>query len=133
MGKIEKRFKKGELIGLSWLASHQNPLNTRILSRLRIDKLVTHHVGMFGTDVVLIHQLLDHLSGRFSAMAILIRTMRANRKILKGLELVNPQVVLELSVNNINRFQREVAPPHSRLVSYHKKFKAEFLKKMEGL
>jgi hypothetical protein len=57
----------------------------------------------------------------------------ANGKIFEGFQLMCPQIVLQLAVNNINIFQTKVSATDARLVSDNKKFIAQLLKQVKCL
>jgi hypothetical protein len=78
--------------------------------------------------VILCNKILDHLSRRFSAKAFIVRSMWANGKVFKRLKFRFSEIILKLAMNDIDGFQGEITSSNTRLIGYHKKIVAKFLK-----
>ena len=100
---------------------NQNPINPCIFTRLGINYFVTYHIRVLRVHVVLRDEFLNHLAGRFAAMTIVIRGMRTNSKVLKGLKLMQAHIILKLAMNDINRFKGKITTTDARLISDYKK------------
>lgn len=109
------------------ILSNKYALNTGVPSAFSIDQLITHHVTVIGTQVVLFNQVENHFSRRFPAFALIIGRMGTNGKIFKGSELVFPEIVLQLLVDNVDIFQGKIASADTGLVSNDKKFVPKIL------
>jgi hypothetical protein len=88
---------------------------------------------MSGSQVMFFNEVGNHFSRRFAAFAFIFRRVGANGKIFEGFQLMGPQIVLQLAMDNINIFQTKVSTTNARLVSDNKKFVAQVLKQVKGL
>lgn len=114
-------------------SSGEHSIDACIFSGLSVDDFIADHVAFRGSQVVRLDEIQDHLPGRLAALAEVLGIMGTNREIFKRLELIFPHVVLELTVNNVNRFQGKITAAYAGLIGHHKKLVAQLLHELKGL
>ena len=107
-------------------------MDTGILARFSINHFITQHVTLVSIKMILFNQVLNHLAGWFPTLTFIIRGMRADGKIFKGIKFVASKVVLQLPVDDIDIFQRKIAATYAGLIGDDEKLKAQLLENLQS-
>jgi len=113
--------------------SDKDALDPCIPAAFCVDDLITNHVRLVRINMVLFHQVQNHLGRRLSALAVIIRGMRADREIFKGSNLGFAQIVLKLPVNDVNVFKGKIGASDTGLIGHNEELIAKFLEFFQGL
>ena len=133
LGKFQKSFKKWKITFFRRFLAHNNPLDLGILTRLCINQFISNHIGVLRAYVMFFNKVFNHLPRWFSTKTMITGSMRTDRKVFERFKFVGPKVILELAMNNIHWFKREIASSYTRLICHDKKFKTQRFKNFEGL